>query len=92
MSALQYYVYYKFDPGRISELRSVVQSVFDEVRSATGIEGRWQQRRDDPNTFMETYLEVTDSAAFESALAAALEKAGFGRFGIQRVTEVFRCA
>ena len=92
MSALQYYVYYKFDPARIEEVRAVVQKVFDEVRNATGVQGQWQLRRDDASTFMETYLDVADSGAFDRALSQALEKAGFASLGIQRITEIFRCA
>ena len=92
MSALQYYVYYKFDPVRIGEVREVVQSVFREVHAATGVQGQWQQRRDDPSTFMETYLAVTDSRAFERTLEEALHKTGFLKLDIQRITEVFKCA
>jgi hypothetical protein len=92
LSALQYYVYYKFDPARIEEVRAIVQQTFDEVRNATGVQGQWQQRRDDASTFMETYLGVADAGAFDRALAQALEKSGFGRLGIQRITEIFRCA
>ena len=92
MSALQYYVYYKFDPVRIGEVREVVQSVFREVHAASGVQGKWQQRRDDPSTFMEIYLDVDDSRAFERTLEEALHKAGFPRLGIQRITEVFKCA
>ena len=92
MSALQYYVYYKFDPARIEEVRAVVEAVFGEVLKATGVQGDWQQRRDDASTFMETYPGVTDAAAFDRALARGLEKAAFARLDIQRITEIFRCA
>ena len=92
MNALQYYVYYKFDPARIEELRSIVQSVFGHVHASTGTQGQWQQRRDDPSTFMEIYADVTDPDAFERALAQSLEKAGFAHLGVDRVTEIFRCA
>jgi hypothetical protein len=92
LSALQYYVYYKFDPARIEEVRAIVQQTFDEVRNATGVQGQWQQRRDDASTFMEIYLDVADAGQFDRALAQALEKSGFTRLGIQRITEIFRCA
>jgi len=92
LKALQYYVYYKFDPTRIEELRAVVQSLFGEVREATGIQGQWQQRRDDATTFMETYVDVDDPSAFDQALSHATEKSGFAALGIKRVTEVFKCA
>jgi len=92
LSALQYYVYYKFDPARIEEVRAVVQVVFGEVLEATGVQGDWLQRRDDASTFMETYPCVTDAAAFDRALAQGLGKAAFARLGIERITEIFRCA
>ncbi len=92
MNALNYYVYYKFDPGRGAELREVVEKLFLRVHAATGIQGQWQRRRDDPSTFMEIYSHVVDAAAFDRALAAGLEEAGFARLGIARVTELFQCA
>lgn len=92
MSALQYYVYYKFDPKRIDEVRTTVHALFAGVSSATGIQGQWQQRRDDASTFMETYFEVADGAAFERALSQAVENSGFAKLGIRRVTEIFQCA
>lgn len=92
MIPLQYYVYYKFDPARIEELRAVVQPLFRAVREATGIQGQWQQRRDDPTTFMEIYADVPDTPAFERVLAQSLAASGFARLGIKRVTEIFRCA
>ena len=92
MNPLQYYVYYKIDPARIEELRSTVQALFGHVHEKTGVQGQWQQRRDDPSTFMEVYADVPDPTAFDRALAQALDKSGFARLGIDRVTEIFRCA
>ena len=92
MSALQYYVYYKADPARVAELRTVVEALFREMHESTGVQGQWQRRRDDPATFMETYLEVTDADAFDRALALAVKKTGFDRLGVSRVTEIFQCA
>ena len=92
MNALQYYVYYKFDPARIEELRASVQALFRQVHDATSVQGQWLQRRDDPSTFMETYADVIDVDAFDRALARALEKSAFAGLGIIRVTEIFRCA
>ena len=92
MSALQYYVYYKFDPGRIEEVRAVVDALFREAHAATGVQGRWQRRRDDPSTFMELYAGVADADEFDRALGRALDKTDFARLGISRVTEIFRCA
>jgi hypothetical protein len=92
VQGLQYYVYYKIDASRVEEARSKVAALFREIHSATGIQGQWQRRRDDPGTFMETYLGVTDTVAFERSLNAALEKTGFADLGIARITEIFQCA
>jgi quinol monooxygenase YgiN len=92
LSTVHYYVYYKFDPARIEEVRAAVDVLFREVRAATGISGQWQRRRDDPSTFMEIFANVADAAAFDPVLQAALEKAGFARLGISRITEIFQCA
>ena len=70
----------------------MVEKVFKGVHAATGIRGQWQRRRDDPSTFMEIYSDVADAAAFDQALAAALEETGFAQLGIARVTELFQCA
>ncbi len=96
MSAIHYYVYYKFDPARIEEVRALVLKVFGEVRASTGVQGEWQRRRDDPSTFMEIYADVSEADVFQRALDAALDAAGFAqlaeRLGIHRITEVFQCA
>jgi hypothetical protein len=92
LSALNYYVYYKFDPARIADLRTIVEKLFMQIDAATGIQGEWQRRRDDPSTFMETYSSVTDPAAFDRALENAVEQSGFSLLDIQRVTEIFQCA
>lgn len=92
MSPVHYYVYYKFDPARIEEVRAVVDALFMELRSATGIQGEWQRRRDDPSTFMEVFADVGDADAFGIALQEALGKVGFARLGFPRITEIFQCA
>lgn len=92
MSTLQYYVYYKFDPDRIEEVRAVVNVLFDEVSAAMGVRGQWQRRRDDPSTFMETYTDIVAPDEFARALKLAIAKAGFSGLGIARITEIFQCA
>jgi len=92
LNPLNYYVYYKFDPARVADLRTVVEKLFMQVSAASGIQGEWQRRRDDPSTFMEIYLDVMDAAQFDRALAGAIEQSGFADLGIQRVTEIFQCA
>jgi hypothetical protein len=92
LKPVHYYVYYKFDPARIEEVRSVVEALFREIKSATGIQGEWQRRRDDPSTFMEIFANVADPGAFDLALQSALDKVGFERLGFARITEIFQCA
>lgn len=92
MSALQYYVYYKIDPARVDAVRAMVDALFRELRSATGVQGRWQRRRDDPSTFMEIYADVPADCDFDAALEAALHAVGFSGLVPERITEVFRCA
>jgi hypothetical protein len=92
LSSLQYYVYYKFEPARVAEVRSVVNALFDEVSKSTGIKGQWQRRRDDSSTFMETYSDVVKGEEFDRALEGAIEKSGFTKLGIARITEIFQCA
>ena len=84
---MNYYVYYKADPTRLTELRSAVEALFDAVEQACGVRGRWMRRRDDPTTYMEVYEGVADEAAFE----ALLERAG-AALGVQRRIERFVCA
>ena len=92
MSAVHYYVYYKFDPQRIEELRAVIDMLLREIHAASGVQGVWQRRRDDPSTFMEVYSSVPDADAFDCTLEAALAKVGFARLGVPRITEIFQCA
>jgi hypothetical protein len=92
LNTVQYYVYYKFDPARIEEVRVVVHALFREIHASTGVQGQWQRRRDDPRTFMETYTGVADAEAFDRALRSALDKTGFVRLGVARITEIFQCA
>jgi hypothetical protein len=89
---LNYYVYYKMDPARVEKVRPVVEALFREIQSGTGIQGQWQRRRDDAATFMETYEGVHDASAFDRVLKAAVEKSGFTALGIARITEIFQCA
>jgi quinol monooxygenase YgiN len=79
-----YYVYYKLSPERVSELRAMVERLFQEIERQCGVRGRWMRRRDDPSTYMEVYEEVKDAAAFE----ALLEREG-AKLGIARKLERF---
>jgi quinol monooxygenase YgiN len=81
---LNYYVYYKVAPERLTEIGSAVKSLLATVESQTGVRGRWMRRRDDPTTYMEVFEGVKDEAAFEALLA----REG-ARFGVQRKVERF---
>jgi quinol monooxygenase YgiN len=82
-----YYVYYKLSPERVSELRAMVERLFQEIERQCGVRGRWMRRRDDPTTYMEVYEGVSNEAAFE----ALLEREG-GKLGVARRLERFLCA
>ena len=81
---MNYYVYYKVAPDRAAALRALVQSLFVQIETHTGVRGRWMRRRDDPSTYMEVYEGVRDAAAFE----ALLEREG-AKLGVPRKLEVF---
>jgi ribosomal protein L20A (L18A) len=81
---LNYYVYYKIDAGRATELRRAVTHLFKVVEERFGVRGRWMRRRDDPTTYMEVYEGVENEAAFETLL----EREG-ARLGLSRKLERF---
>jgi len=66
---MNYYIYYKVDPGRLVALRPSVEALFKKIEAAFGVRGRWMRRRDDPTTYMEVYEGVKDEKAFEALLA-----------------------
>ncbi len=70
------YVYYRVHAGAQQAARAAVATIFTALRQSTGVRGRLTQRVDDPLTWMESYLEVTDTDAFEPALARALAASG----------------
>jgi hypothetical protein len=84
---LNYYVYYKIESARLAALRALVDRMFQEIETRTGVRGRWMHRRDDPLTYMEVYEGVTDEQAFE----ALLEREG-AKLGVPRKVERFVCA
>ena len=86
------YVYYKVPDERREALRPVASALLDAVRSATGIQGRWMRRRDDPANYMEVYENVGNLPAFEIALDAAVQSSGFTTLVAHRVTEIFQPA
>ena len=84
---MNYYVYYKVDRERLAALRALVDHLFQEIETRTGVRGRWMHRRDDPLTYMEVYEGVKDEKAFE----ALLEREG-AKLGVPRKVERFVCA
>lgn len=82
-----YYVYYRVEPARVAALRAQVERLFGIVEQATGVQGRWMRRRDDPTTYMEVYENVADDGAFE----ALLEREA-ADLGLERRVERFVCA
>ena len=84
---MNYYVYYKVDLSRLSELRSQVERLFDTIEKQCGVRGRWMHRRDDPATYMEVYEGVKEERVFE----ALLEREG-AKLGVPRKLERFVCA
>jgi quinol monooxygenase YgiN len=83
---LNYYVYYKVEPGRVEELRPRVEALFEKIQDQFGVRGRLMRRRDDPTTYMEVYEDVKDERGFE----ALLEREG-AKLGVQRKLERFVC-
>ena len=84
---MNYYVYYKVEPGRVDQLRPSIESLFSLIDKTFGVRGRWMHRRDDPTTYMEVYEGVKDERAFESLL----EREG-AKLGVSRKVERFVCA
>ena len=83
---MNYYVYYKVEPGRVEELRPRVDALFEKIQDQFGVHGRLMRRRDDPTTYMEVYEDVKDERGFE----ALLEREG-AKLGVQRKLERFVC-
>jgi len=73
---ISYYIYYRVPPANAAKLQTAVGQVLAEVLQSTGVAGRLMRRRDDRETWMEVYEDVADGAAFEHALANALEAHG----------------
>ena len=81
---MNYYVYYRLDPGQLALARSVVNELLGKIEKQFGIRGRWMRRRDDPSTYMEVYEGVQDGPAFE-----ALMQREAAKLGVQRRLEIF---
>ena len=72
-AVVHYYVWYRVD-AETTLAQRVIEALLDDVAAHTGIRGRLQKRRDDATTWLEIYENVTATATFEHALAAAVVK------------------
>jgi hypothetical protein len=84
---VNYYVYYRLAPEQAACAREQVMKLFESVEKHCGVRGRWMRRRDDPQTYMEVYEDVSDERAFEQLL----EREG-AQLGVERKLERFTCA
>ena len=92
MALSHYYIYYPVRIGLEADLARTLHNLQADVGEQTGITGRFLRKADDPWTWMEIYENVTDSAAFDDALAQGLDRHGLERFiddGGRRHTERF---
>lgn len=91
-SVIELYIYYRVDDVTAAIERA--QAMQHALAARSGIRGRLMQRRDDEHTLMEIYTGVTDAAAFETALAAAVAACGLDALvqpGTARHVERFAC-
>ena len=92
MNLSHYYIYYPVRIGLEADLARALDNAQAELQAQTGVAGRVLRKADDPWTWMEIYENVTDSAAFDDALAQGLDRHGIARFiddGGRRHTERF---
>jgi hypothetical protein len=74
MSGFAYYVYYRIRPEVAANARERVRSAQAELAAARGVCARLLVKRGEPELWMEVYDGVSDTLAFEQALAAAVER------------------
>lgn len=67
------YIYYRIH-GNFLPFQQASTSLMADVHEKLHIKGRLLQRRDDALTWMEIYEPVSDSAALQQVLAAAVAK------------------
>lgn len=72
---LNYYIYYRVDPGRLLEADAAVKQIQFELETQLGIAGRLLKKRDEPLLWMEIYENIASDEAFEAALKKAELKA-----------------
>lgn len=64
-----FYIYYRVDPPKAAACEARIRELLAAVRAATGIQGRFMTKRDEPGLWMEVYENVPDEAKFEWELA-----------------------
>lgn len=72
-----WFVYYKLDAAAARDLEPRIRTMQRTLSATTGIPGRLMQRADGgaQSTLMEVYEGIDDAAAFDAALARAIEQA-----------------
>jgi hypothetical protein len=88
-----YYIYYTVTPRVAESLRTVVAAMQREIAARTGVSWRLLCGRDNPETWMEVYENVTDAQTFDTALATALQHVRFTELlgpTAHRSVEIFR--
>jgi len=93
------YVYYRVDAADHEAAIDAVTQLLADVAADSGVKGRCMRRQDDPDTWMEVYESVGDTAAFCATLArisaaAGLDAllAGAGGRHVERFVESTPCA
>ena len=88
-----FYIYYKVAAQNADRVRAAALELQRALLRATGITGRLLCRRDNPETWMEVYEGVADTAAFQAALDTEVQRLQFGNLlgpDARRITELFR--
>ncbi|MFN0314838.1 MAG: DUF4936 family protein [Burkholderiales bacterium] len=78
--ASSYYVYYRVSEESVIKAREAVRAMIERIGAFTGVKGRHLQKAEDPLLWMEIYENVPNDAAFERALAGAVQSCEFTRF------------
>ena len=88
-----WFVYYKLDPSAAREIEPRLCGMQREISAARGVRVRLMRRADVADgqvTLLETYDGIEQPEAFESALSAAVARAGLpAELVAQRRTERF---
>jgi len=70
------YIYYKVDAAHRELALGGARSVIAVMAAEAGVNGALSQRADDPLTWMETYLGVSEESRFHVAMDKALNLSG----------------